>query len=289
MGWYGLEDYEAGPFRRVEPLSAVAMDDVSAYRLHPDYNWVYDRLRLMVEQGIAAAPCPVPIGATPTVVKPIMNLTGLSEGVYATSNVRDAPAGTFHMPYLDGPQYSIDVALDRGRIEWMCATECIVSSEQLGMFAGFRVDVILPNPVRRVLERWLPEWLASFTGVANVEVIGETIIEVHLRPSAQWACLYGKQFAMAMARQADQQVWWFDPDGVTGGWSIPVYDWLDEDGYHAAVERAMEVQVTAGRGHMVGERQRTAVVNDPDFDTALWAARQIGYCAVEEDINVYRR
>jgi hypothetical protein len=40
---------------------------------------------------------------------------------------------------------------------------------------------------------------------------------------------------------------------------------------------------------MVGERQRTAVVNDPDFDTALWAARQIGYCAVEEDVNAYRR
>jgi hypothetical protein len=39
----------------------------------------------------------------------------------------------------------------------------------------------------------------------------------------------------------------------------------------------------------VGERQRTAVVNDPDFDTALWAARQIGYCAVEEDVDIGSR
>ena len=282
MGWQGLEDYEAGPFKRVDALSAVAMDDVSAYRLHPEHNWVYDRLRLMGDQDIPSAPCPVPIRRSPTVVKPIINLTGLSEGVYVTDDVRDAPAGTFHMPLLTGRQFSVDIAVDRGRMEWMCATECYTVSDQIGMFSAFGVDVLLPRGVRETIETWVPRWLTGHTGVVNVEVIGEVIIEAHLRPSAQWACLYGQQWPMAVARQADTQIWEFDPDGVLGGWSIPVYDWLDEDGYHSAVERAMEVQVTAGCGHYVGQRHRTAIVNDPDLDTALWAARQIGYCAHEE-------
>jgi hypothetical protein len=289
MGWIGLEPAERAPFTRVEPFSAFAMADDAAWQLHPEHQWIYDRLRLTQAQGLPCGPAGTRPRMSPYVIKPIINLSGLSQGcfvfhAYEQDQFDDWP-GFFWMPYLPGDQFSIDVVMLRGRMRDLIATRCYPIGDGFGLFAGFEVDTLLPYGVEPTIQTFLEAHLPEYTGVVNVEVIGKALIEVHLRPTTQWATLYGRQWPMALARLVDQQVWDFDRDGIVGGWSVPVYDWLDEDGYANALKTAdTEIQVTAAeRIHPPG-RLRTAVVNAQDRETALSVAHQIGHCEMPIEV-----
>ncbi len=131
---------------------------------------------------------------------------------------------------------------------------------------------------RAELARSLPEWLPSFTGVVNVETIGGFIIEIHMRQSAQWLRLYGRQWPLAVSRLYDQNMWDFDPDTIMGGWSIPVYDRLNMGEKLAYAERVTEVMVTEGDVWHPPGRVRTAIVNASTEDDAVAAASAIGVC-----------
>ena len=82
-------------------------NDVEAYARNPDFNWVYDKLSLVKDQGIACAPVGVNPNNYPVCIRPIINLFGMSRDAHYIENIDDyeeyitdeRPSGQFWMPF----------------------------------------------------------------------------------------------------------------------------------------------------------------------------------------------
>ena len=70
---------------------------------------------------------------------------------------------------------------------------------------------------------WVKKHLAGYTGMLNLETIGGTIIEVHLRFADQWPDLYGAGWVDAIVRLYENGVWEFADAGRRGGYSVVLF------------------------------------------------------------------
>lgn len=163
------------------------IDDVSAFLLHRDHNWAYNKLLLYQKLNYRAYPHGVEINTYPVISKPIMNLWGLGLGVERWTHSRDCVyrPGHLWMEEFTGAWRSWDI--DRiNQIAWCATAAC----EQVWQAtpSSWSVEKLhissLPHNIKRqldVLDITIPK--------INVETIGDNIIEVHLRWSheiTQW-------------------------------------------------------------------------------------------------------
>jgi hypothetical protein len=78
----------------------------------------------------------------------------------------------------------------------------------------------------RIEERcgaWVRKHLAGYTGMLNLETIGGTIIEVHLRFADQWPDLYGPGWVDAVVRLYETGIWDFADCDRRGGYSVVLF------------------------------------------------------------------
>jgi hypothetical protein len=162
-------------------------NDVEAYARNPEFSWVYDKLNLIKDQGIACAPVGVNPTNYPVCIKPIINLFGLSRDAHYIENIDEyedyltdeRPSGQFWMPFINGNQYTIDLIFSKGKIIFMDVFQCIPSGRIFGL-SEYHVhinDYALPRTVIEFLERKM----RKYTGPMNIEVINDVVIEGHLR------------------------------------------------------------------------------------------------------------
>ncbi len=71
---------------------------------------------------------------------------------------------------------------------------------------------------------WIGRHLAGYTGMLNLETIGGTIIEAHLRFSDQWPDLYGPGWVDAVVGLYEQGEWDFPyDDDRSEGYSVVLF------------------------------------------------------------------
>jgi hypothetical protein len=70
---------------------------------------------------------------------------------------------------------------------------------------------------------WIKKNLAGYTGMLNLETIGETIIEAHLRFSDQWPDLYGPGWVDAVVTLYETGEWDFADDDRCEGYSVVLF------------------------------------------------------------------
>lgn len=258
-----------------QPQVEVPVSDDECWRRLGRYRWLYDRLQLSIAQELRCGPCGLDPDWFPVIVKPIINLTGLSQGVrvHARPTNLDHLPGYFWCEVLDGPQYSVDLILERGRVHWLCATRCLEHAP--GIFSGFHVGVVLPSSLRECIVGFIDEYLPKYVGVVNVEVRDGAILEVHLRPALQWLEFYGPDFLGSWAQLCDG-AGWSDPGPVRVGWSVPVYDeWRRLE---SAEDMPLRRVYTGNDPWHPPGFYRTGYVNAQARDVAVLAARTLGTC-----------
>lgn len=161
------------------------INDIEAWKHYPNYNFVYDKLRLSEIQNIECSPIPLYPNEFPIIVKPIINLFGMSKGfkkVYFENEYKELLdennlAGYFFQKYFDGKQYNVDLIIKNGKI--ICYYALISNPDIFGTFNShyYLKDYKLSDNIKNLLE----ELLENYTGFLNVEIINEFIIEIHLR------------------------------------------------------------------------------------------------------------
>ena len=108
------------------------------------------------------------------------------------------------MTLLEGPHVSSDVALVDGEPKWWRHATGLATGE--GMFDRWTIHAAANPPLEAACGAWIRKNLEGFTGILNLETIGGTIIEAHLRLSDQWPDLYGRGldggFRRPLPRQA---------------------------------------------------------------------------------------
>ena len=187
----------------------VPIDDATAWELHPQHRWVYNKLLICETQGLPNGPHGTSPPQFPVFSKPIYNMRGMGTGsrVIATEAEYEASLQPGHMwmPLFVGAHVSTDVALAKGEIGWIRHTTGVAAAQ--GTFDYWTVHAEKMPELEAYLRQWLGRNLGDFTGVVNFETIGGRIIECHLRMSEQWLDLNGKGWLTAVVELYTNGVW----------------------------------------------------------------------------------
>jgi hypothetical protein len=122
---------------------------------------------------------------------------------------------------LDGRHVSSDVAVIDGEPCWWRHVTGKPAGE--GTFDYWIVHAEPDAGIEAHCGDWLRKNLAGYTGMLNLETIGETIIEAHLRFADQWPDLYGPGWVDALVGLYDAGVWDFPDDDRSEGYSVVLF------------------------------------------------------------------
>jgi hypothetical protein len=161
----------------------------------------------------------------PVFSKPIVNLKGMGVGSRVLNSETDylehyAP-GHFWMTLLDGRHVSSDLAVVDGVPRWWRHVTGKPAGE--GTFDYWTIHAEPEAEIEQRCGAWVRRHLGGYTGMLNLETIGDTIIEVHLRFADQWPDLYGAGWVEAVARLYESGVWNFADADRRGGYSAVLF------------------------------------------------------------------
>jgi hypothetical protein len=221
---------EADPWRlqyfaHVTTDANIPTEDADAWQWNPAHRWVYDKLAVALSQNLVAGPHGTMPPGFPVFSKPIVNLKGMGVGSRVLQTAADyeryyAP-GHFWMTLLDGRHVSSDVALVAGEPRWWRHVTGAPAGE--GTFDHWTVHAEPDAEIEARCGAWLAKNLAGYTGMVNLETIGGTIIEVHLRFADQWPDLYGPGWVEALVALYESGEWDFADDDRNEGYSVVLF------------------------------------------------------------------
>lgn len=153
------------------------------YTTDPDDLWLFDKLILSKKLGYSCGPAGVPPPNEGTyIVRPCVNYRMMGRGAQfmrlSDTDHDDVPDGYFWCEIFAGRHLSFDYHFG---IQTLAVEGFREDEARLDRFCKWTKtnDVfVLPDVIANVASRY--EWL-------NVEVIGNNIIEVHLRPNDDFA------------------------------------------------------------------------------------------------------
>jgi hypothetical protein len=244
---------EADPWRlqyfsHVTTAAKIPTEDSDAWQWYPAQRWIYNKLAVALSQGLDAGPHGTPPPRFPVFSKPIVNLKGMGVGSRVLKSQADYDAhyapGHFWMTLLHGRHVSSDVAVVAGAPRWWRH----VTGKPAGE-STFDCWIIHAEPdagIEQSCGAWIEKNLPAYTGMLNLETIGGTIIEAHLRFADQWPDLYGPGWVDALVELYEKGEWNFPDDDRAEGYSAVLF------GPHGRRHRHPPVSVVEGVKHMAG-------------------------------------
>jgi hypothetical protein len=221
---------EADPWRlqyfaHVRTAANIPTEDCDAWQWYPAQRWVYDKLAVALSQNLEAAPHGVAPPRFPVFSKPIVNLKGMGVGSRVLQSAADYEQhyqpGHFWMTLLDGRHVSSDVAVVAGEPRWWRHVTGKPAGE--GTFDYWTVHAGPDQDIEARCGAWIAAHLAGYTGMLNLETIGGTIIEAHLRFADQWPDLYGPGWVEALVGLYERGDWDFWDDEPGEGYSAVLF------------------------------------------------------------------
>jgi hypothetical protein len=221
---------EADPWRlqyftHVKTAAKIPTEDSDAWQWYPAHRWIYNKLAVALSQKLEAAPHGTPPLRFPVFSKPIVNLKGMGVGSRVLSSQADYDAhytpGHFWMTLLEGRHVSSDVAVVDGEPRWWRHVTGRPAGE--GTFDYWIVHAEPAPGIEAYCGEWVQKNLAGYTGMLNLETIGEKIIEAHLRFADQWPDLYGPGWVDAVVGLYERQEWDFCDDDRSEGYSVVLF------------------------------------------------------------------
>jgi hypothetical protein len=203
----------------------IPADDPEAWLWNPRHAWVFDKLQLALSQGLEAAPHGLVPARFPVFSKPVFNFAGMGAGSRVIHNAaeyaRHHTPGHMWMPLLAGPHVSTDAAVVDGRVDWIRDATGVPTTA--GMFDYWTVHARVMPELEAQLTAWIAARLTGYTGLLNLETIGTTIIDAHLRFADQWPDLYGDGWVAALVQLYSAQAWSFADEDRRDGYSLALF------------------------------------------------------------------
>ncbi len=287
--------HEADPWRLqyfsgVKTAVNITTEDADAWQWYPAHRWIYDKLAVALSQGLEAGPHGTPPPRFPVFSKPIVNLKGMGAGSRVLGSQPDyeahAAPGHFWMTLLEGRHVSSDLAVVDGAPCWWRHVTGKPAGE--GTFDYWTIHAEPDPAIEAHCGTWIRKHLAGYTGMLNLETIGGTIIEAHLRFADQWPDLYGTGWVDAVVRLYERGFWEFADTDRRGGFSAVLFgpsgvryrhppaalvDEIKQRPGISSVQITFHEDVPPDRHSMPPGGFRLAVVNAFDLPAAL-AARE---------------
>jgi hypothetical protein len=203
----------------------IPTEDSDAWVWNPKHRWVYDKIAVALSQGLDAGPHGVTPPRFPVFSKPITNLRGMGIDSRVLRDpadyARHSTPGHMWMTLLEGEHVSSDVAVVDGAPRWWRHVTGKPAGD--GTFDFWTVHAANHETLEARCGAWLRAHLAGYTGMLNLETIGGTIIEAHLRISDQWPDLYGAGWVAALIRLYQTRTWDFADRDRRDGFSVVLF------------------------------------------------------------------
>ena len=164
----------------------IPINDLDAWIKYPQYRFVYHKMELSRLQNILHAPMPIMPEQYPVVVRPMINLYCMGLESYLIKNEDDFYQHWGHYgfwtEYLTGNHYSYDLIIDKGEIKWYTIFQghCLKDENGNTIHGAFDYWESIYHPLPDAIKK-LTTLLDQYRGCLNVECIGDTVIEAHLR------------------------------------------------------------------------------------------------------------
>jgi hypothetical protein len=223
---------EADPWR-MQYFEAVACpddliiptEDADAYLLFPRHRWLYNKLNVAESQGLRCAPHGVEPDRYPVFSKPIYNMRGMGAGTRIFRSrqdyLRGRSPGHMWMELLDGEHVSTDIALVEGKPRWW--RHAVGHAIGGGQFDYWVVEAADRRTLEADLGAWVGAHFPGYSGMMNLETIGGTVIEGHLRFSDQWPDLYGAGWLDSLVELYRTGSWSFADSERRDGFSFVLF------------------------------------------------------------------
>jgi len=203
----------------------IPTDDEEAYRLFPAHRWIYNKLLVCETQALEHGPHGIPPARFPVFSKPIYNLRGMGVGGKVIRSReeydREQAPGHLWMPVLAGEHVSSDVALVDGTPVWWRHTTGLALGD--GTFDHWTVRAEPLPAIEAYGGEWCRRHLKGYSGFVNLETIGGTIIEGHLRFADQWVDLYGDGWLESAVELYAHSRWSFADSARRTGYSVVLF------------------------------------------------------------------
>lgn len=210
------------------PDCQIPTGDDQAYGLHPEHRWIYNKLTITELQNIPCGPHKTypPADIFPIFSKPIYNLGGMGAGSRTMETEDDYWAsitpGHMWSVLLHGKHYSTDIAVVAGKVVWMSHARGETGPQQT--FDYWEINVPVDPSIRQCITEFVEAHLGTFSGMLNMETIGNKIIEVHLRFSPQWPDIYGEWVLPALVELYSRGEWTGPAKTPEVGYSVVLFD-----------------------------------------------------------------
>jgi hypothetical protein len=221
---------EADPWRlqyfaHVKTDANIPTEDCDAWFWYPAQRWIYNKLAVALSQNLDAGPHGTQPPHFPVFSKPIINLKGMGVGSRVLQSQADydrhyAP-GHFWMTLLEGRHVSSDIAVVDGEPRWWRHVTGKPAGE--GTFDYWLVHAEPDPGLEAYCGTWIEKHLPGYSGMLNLETIGQKIIEVHLRFADQWPDLYGPGWVDALVGLYERRSWEFEDDDRSEGYSVVLF------------------------------------------------------------------
>jgi hypothetical protein len=204
---------------------SIPTEDSDAWLWNPRYRWIYDKLAVAHSQGLDAGPHGTAPPRFPVFSKPIINLRGMGVDSRVLASAQDYArhyaAGHMWMTLLAGRHVSSDVVVVDGAPRWWRHATGKPAGE--GTFDYWTVHVAPDPEIEQRCGQWIGAHLSGYTGMLNLETIGGTIIEAHMRFSDQWPDLYGAGWVEAVIALYHLGDWEFADRDRREGYSVVLF------------------------------------------------------------------
>jgi len=160
----------------------IPTNDFEAYKFYEQYNFLYNKKWIAESQNIRCGTSRDVPDNYPIIVRPIINLHGMSKGAYFLDNnniskVSKISDNDFWIEILKGEHISVDVYYNDHGILGIIAFLGVPNKLFTFKYWEYLPDYQLPVEIGK----WIKRNLLGFKGVFNLEIIGGKIIECHLR------------------------------------------------------------------------------------------------------------
>lgn len=226
----------------------IPTEDGDAYRLYPQYKWIYNKLMIAESQDLPHGPHGLDPDSFPIFSKPIYNMRGMGAGSRILRTEREylhnQRPGHMWMALLDGEHVSSDVAVVKGEPKWW--RHVIGQSIGDGMFDYWTVLAEARPEIEAYCGEWLWRNMRDYTGMMNFETIGARIIEAHMRFADQWPDLYGDGWLEALVALYVDGKWTFADTDRRDGYSVVLFGAHNVQYHHPPQELVAELRQTPG-------------------------------------------
>ena len=226
----------------------IPTEDSDAWTWNPRHRWVYDRVAVAQSQGLDAAPHGTTPPRFPVFSKPIVNLKGMGLGTRVLRTADDyeqhCTAGHMWMTLLTGRHVSSDAAVVDGEAKWWRHVTGLPAGG--GTFDHWTVHADPEPALEAPLGNWIAAHLAGFTGMVNLETVGGSIIEAHLRVTDQWPDLYGGGWVDALVHLYAHGEWVYADRDRRDGYSVVLFERHDVRWRHPTARQIEDIRSLPG-------------------------------------------